>query len=339
MGREVDVKATSDTIHSTGLTSDDVTIGIFPSLLSSPAPHVRTPFGYFGSKQRLATRIASSLPPHNAWVEAFCGSAAVTLVKKPAPIEIINDLDRQVVNFFNQLRSHPEELCKAVELTPYAREEYEITKTLDETPDDLEQARRFLIASMMTVNGAFGSNHSGQNNSGFSYSQSYSRSGVEARVSRWNSLPARLMKVVQRLKNVRVDHRDARELLKMFIDRPATLAYLDPPYLMNRSHGYKMDANEEVFHRELLHLCCRARCMVMISGYDNPLYSSILTRQKGWRRVEMETKTRDTRGKDHSRTEVLWKNRACVSAERKSCVPIRLTAEERKQNKVNPARV
>src|SRR5882672_8010955 len=103
-----------------GLTEKEICIGLAVPGEGSRTPHVRTPFGYFGSKQRLASRIAETLPPHNAWVEAFCGSAAVTLVKKPAPIEIINDVDQQIVNFFRQLRERTNELCRMIELTPYA---------------------------------------------------------------------------------------------------------------------------------------------------------------------------------------------------------------------------
>src|SRR5579859_5414308 len=84
-----------------------------------------SPFGYFGAKKRLALAIAKMLPPHNAWVEAFCGSAAVTMAKAPAPIEIINDADSQIVTVFEQLRKHPDELIRLVEFTPYARAEFE----------------------------------------------------------------------------------------------------------------------------------------------------------------------------------------------------------------------
>ena len=87
------------------------------------AKPVKPPFGYYGAKQRLASRIVNNLPPHNAWVEGFCGSAALTLAKKPAQIEVINDLDGQIVNLFEQLRSNTQALCDAVSLTPYARED------------------------------------------------------------------------------------------------------------------------------------------------------------------------------------------------------------------------
>lgn len=303
-----------------------------------PTGVARSPFGYFGSKQRLAVPIARMLPPHNAWVEAFCGSAAVTMAKKPAPIEIINDADLQIVNVFRQLREHAAELIRLVELTPYAREEFEEAYRRIATSNKLEQARRFLVASMMTVNGAVGRNESGVKHSGFSYSQSYTRNGREARVNRWNSLPDRLRKVVDRLKHIRIEHRDARELFMMFLDRPATLVYLDPPYLTDRKHGYTVDANEKEFHEELLELCCRARCMVLVSAYNNPLYNCFLTERRGWERIAIETHTRDTKGKDLSRTEILWKNRFFVKSASAGRVPIRLTAKEKANHKVNPVR-
>src|SRR2546423_13052363 len=102
-------------------------------------------FGYFGSKRRLAAKIQDRLPPHNAWVELFCGSAAMTLAKRPAPIEIINDINGDVVNFFRQLQSHTSELKNLIYYTPYSRAELELARNHDETITDLERARRFFV--------------------------------------------------------------------------------------------------------------------------------------------------------------------------------------------------
>src|SRR6266487_7023916 len=85
-------------------------------------------FGYFGSKLRIAAKLCGELPPHNAWVELFCGSAAMTLAKKPAPIEVINDINGEIVNFFRQLRDNSDRLLKLLSLTPYAREEFELAR-------------------------------------------------------------------------------------------------------------------------------------------------------------------------------------------------------------------
>lgn len=290
-------------------------------------------FGYFGSKHRIAKKIAHNLPPHHAWVEAFCGSAAITLTKHPAPIEIINDLDGEIINFFQQLRENSSKLCQAVALTPYARQELINARLLSQQSSSLERARRFLISSMMAINGVFG-----EEEGGFSCSQSYSRSGKEARVSRWCNLPERLERIVDRLKMVRIENKDARDLIKMFIDRPATLMYLDPPYLGERSRGYSNDANDEEFHEDLLKLACRAKGMVLISGYESPLYTKILTPRLGWEIVRIETHTQGINGKKSARTEILWKNKQYVLAECSGRVPIVLSDQEKKNGKVNPSR-
>src|SRR5439155_9506858 len=120
-----------------------------------------TAFGYFGSKKRLAVKLCSQLPPHHAWVEMFCGSAALTLAKPPAPIEVINDLDKEIVNVFVQLRKNEKRLCRLIALTPYAREELHRARIPQLKPSDLERARRFLVSSMMAINGVFGGDRGG----------------------------------------------------------------------------------------------------------------------------------------------------------------------------------
>ncbi|MEX2163308.1 MAG: DNA adenine methylase [Sulfuricaulis sp.] len=300
-----------------------------PPTISSSKP----PFGYYGAKQRIASQIIGSLPPHHAWVEGFCGSAAITLAKAPAPIEIINDLDGQIVNVFKQLRENADALCRAVALTPYAREEFHHACMDIPLDNPLEKARRFLVATMMTVNSTVGSPQCG-----FSFSQSYSRNDREARVNRWYNLPDRLAEVVERLRNVRVENRDACELLEMFQDRPATLIYLDPPYFVKRNHKYVIDAQDKAFHEKLLKLCCKSKSMILLSGYDNELYRDRLTKKHGWTQIAISTKTRDTRGRDYERTEILWKNKNLTNAVLKGKVPIRLTKQEKEDNKVNPPR-
>jgi DNA adenine methylase len=294
---------------------------------------VRAPFGYYGAKLRIAKQIVECLPPHNAWVEAFCGSAAITLAKKPAPIEVINDRDDQIINLFEQLRNNSESLCRAVALTPYSRTEFLKARKIRTNLDRLEKARRFLVVTMMTVNATIESK-----NCGFSFSQSYTRENREARVNRWYNLPERLTKVVERLRNIRIENRDARELLRMFANRPATLVYLDPPYFVKRKHGYFIDDNSKDFHVELLEICSKAKCMLLISGYENILYNRLLRRKDGWTKTRIKTYTRNTTGKNFSRTEVLWKNVKFSKAVKTGRVPIRLSAKEKAENKINPLR-
>jgi DNA adenine methylase len=237
------------------------------------------------------------------------------------------------VNLFEQLRNNQEALCRAIALTPYARAEYQKAKEREHDVSPLEKARRFLIATMMTVNGA-----NGGKNAGFSFSQSYSRGGHEARVNRWYKLPERLGLVAERLKSVRIENRDAREIVAMFTDRPATLIYLDPPYNLHRKQRYAIDIVDESFHSDLLRLCCASESMIFVSGYDSDLYNSVLTSGEGWTKKYIPTTTRDTSGKDYPRTEVLWFNRHFTRALDNNRLPVQLSPKEAKLNKVNPRR-
>jgi DNA adenine methylase len=294
---------------------------------------LKAPFGYFGAKQRLASRIVTELPPHNAWVEAFCGSAALTLAKRPAPIEVINDISGDIVNFFSQLRDNATELRRLLKFTPYAREELARAQSRKTGLSDLERARRFFVAAMMAINGSFG-----EAKGGFSFSDSYARRGLEARVSRWKAMPDYLRLIADRLSKVRIENKDAIDLLENYRNRPATLVYLDPPYLGDRMRGYDHDQCSEEFHEILLKAVIRAKCMVFLSGYKSDLYDDYLTSTRGWRKLRIKTTTRGHNGQDSKREEILWFNKQYSNAVKSGRVPVRLSTEEKRNKKLNPER-
>jgi DNA adenine methylase len=291
-------------------------------------------FGYFGSKLRIAAKLRSELPPHNAWVELFCGSAAMTLAKAPAPIEVINDINGEIVNFFRQLRENSDPLRTAISLTPYSRAEFEIARRKGSDLSELERARRFFVAAMMAINGSFGDAPGG-----FSISNSYSRNGREARVNRWNETPAYLSAVADRLKRVRIENQDGLKLFQDFKKRPATLVYFDPPYLGKRLQGYDFDQNTQEFHERLLEDVITANCMVFISGYQHDLYDKYLTPSRGWSKETIAATTKGNNGKSFQRYEVIWFNEAYSLARERDRLPLRLSKEESKNNKVNPKRL
>jgi site-specific DNA-adenine methylase len=66
------------------------------------------------------------LPQTTHYCEPFGGSAAVLLNRKPSPVEMYNDIDGEVVNFFRVLRNQQGELIQAIGLTPFSREEFRL---------------------------------------------------------------------------------------------------------------------------------------------------------------------------------------------------------------------
>ena len=92
-------------------------------------PEMKAVFRYPGSKWTAAAWIVSHFPADYekaVYLEPYFGSGAVFFTKKPSVVETINDLDDEVVNLFQMLRSQPEELAREIELTPYSRREYDL---------------------------------------------------------------------------------------------------------------------------------------------------------------------------------------------------------------------
>ena len=290
-------------------------------------------FGYYGSKLSLAKTIAGSLPPHNCWVELFGGSLALTMAKRRARIEIVNDLDDGVVNVFRQLRDNGERLARLIELTPYARAEFESALEMSQADHDLERARKFLVRAMMSVNGVMAGSRGG-----FSRTDTYSRENREARVNRWVNYPDRLEAVTKRLRDVRIEKKDGIDLLVAFSNKPATLVYIDPPYLANRTLGYKVEAADADFHERLLSQALLCKCMIVISAYESEAYTKLLQSRGGWRSLLLRASTKATNGERLARREVLWFNKFADRALKTNRLGIRLTETESGNDKVNPGR-
>src|SRR5258708_28092876 len=68
------------------------------------------PLSYIGGKNRLAKRVIEIFPEHTTYVEAFAGGAQVFFRKEPSKVEVLNDLDGEIVNFYRVCQQHQDEL-------------------------------------------------------------------------------------------------------------------------------------------------------------------------------------------------------------------------------------
>lgn len=252
---------------------------------------------FYGGKWLLAPWVISHFPDHHTYVEPFAGGASVLLNKEPAPFEVLNDADSNVVNYFRVLRQRPLDLKRAIDFTPFSREE--VYASCEPTEDPLEAARRFHVRAWQTQHGA---PHMGAN--GWRFGR---RGGNDKRsaVDDWNDT-ARLPAIAQRLKNVQVEHDDALKVITRF-DTDRTLFYCDPPYLMStRSdrwarNGYRFEMDDAA-HEQLAAALRSIKGMAVVSGYPSPAYDRLYA---GW--TKRAKKGRSLRnGTSFDRIEVLW---------------------------------
>jgi DNA adenine methylase len=130
---------------------------------------------------------------------------------------------------------------------------------------------------------------------------------MNEQASAWWTCVEGLSAVSARLRRVAILNQPALEVIRQQ-DGPATLYYLDPPYVheTRATPGtYKHEMSEDE-HRELLAAIQRCQGKVLLSGYPNPLYDQEL---RGWRRVDFAIDNKAAAGKTKRRmTEAVWMN-------------------------------
>jgi DNA adenine methylase len=250
------------------------------------------PLRYHGSKWRLAPWIIGHFPPHRMYVEPFSGGAAILLRKRPSQVEIYNDIDERVVNFFRMARSRTSELSTQLLLTPYARSEAITCR--ERSPDPLEDARRSCVLSWQLFGGGQGQWHTA-----FRIQRGSSPNNT---TGIWQRLPLQLPDVAKRLRRVQIENLPALDCIARY-DAPDTLFYLDPPYLqVTRSKWRKSAYRHEMAdpdHIQLADLLHSIEGMALLSGYPSELYDGLYP---DWQRIDTEART--DRGK--TVVESLW---------------------------------
>lgn len=254
---------------------------------------------YPGAKWNCAEWIISHFPAHAHYVEPFFGSGAVFFNKKAARHEVINDLSGDVVNLFRVIRERGEELAALIEMTPWAREEYEQSYTPCDDP--LERARRFVVRVWQAHGGNLHKRPGWANKGNIKDSQF----GFGSTVERWVQLPDRLRTIINRMRFVEIENQPAIDLIRR-LNGVNALIYIDPPYpLSTRSQRMYQHEMTDVDHIALLGALDAHPGPVVLSGYACPLYDDRLTH---WARRTKEVQAE----KGNKRTEVLWLNRVCV---------------------------
>ncbi len=282
------------------------------------AKRLRSPIIWLGGKGNMVAKILPLLPPHKTYVEPFGGGGSILIAKPQSEIEVYNDLDSDLVNFFRVLRDKEkfEKFYQKVCLTPYSREEYNYCRsTWENVDDEIERAYRWFVVARMSFGGHFGH--------GWGYEIKTSTNHMSRSVAAWLSIIDMLPQICERLMRVQIENNDFRKIFETY-DTSETLFYCDPPYILEtrKSGEYKHEMTLED-HKELVNILLNLKGMVVLSGYNHECYKPL--EDNGWIKHEYNVAcsaagcTRQTgilgKGaatKMQPRTEVIWRNPAAV---------------------------
>ncbi len=175
------------------------------------------PLSYIGGKNRLAKRVIEVFPQHTTYVEAFAGGAQVFFRKEPSKVEVLNDLDGEIVNFYRVCQQHYEELLRYFRFAIVSRQWFDLLKAAKpESLTDIQRAARHLYL----LRNCFAS---------LVRNPVYHRNVIQPPSFNLERLPELIENAHKRLARVQIECAPYEEILRRF-DRPTTLFYLDPPY-------------------------------------------------------------------------------------------------------------
>ncbi len=255
---------------------------------------MKTPISYYGGKQSLASAILGLIPAHTTYCEPFFGGGAVFFMKTKSEVEIINDLNQFVVNFYRQAKACFPALQERIQSTPHARQLYRDAMVMYDNPhlfNDLDRAWAFWILC----------------NQGYA-----SKIGAWAFRTSGNSCEKKTMtakarlatgELVTRLDLVQIECTDALYLLRLR-DLDTTFFYLDPPYF-NSNMGHYGGYTEADFE-SLLQACSKLHGKFLLSSYPSDLLSRY-TSEHGWHTIQVVDQVRAS-SKRKQKIEVLTAN-------------------------------
>lgn len=254
-------------------------------------------FSYLGGKFMLVAMLIGFVPPHTTYCEVFGGSASFLLNKKPSKVEVYNDINSDVVNFFRTLRNKPEELLKVLKLTPYARAEFYASRNyIAFEKCDVEKARKFFVKHQQGFAGR-----------GNTYGFAIGKNQALTFANKVDNLKF----IAERLRSVQFENKDYEFMLTHYCKNNDVFAYLDPPYMhetRTKSDDYDFELDDDD-HERMLQLAVKSPAKILISGYGNKLYDKYL---KGWhkKKIDVACSSAYAPGQTEKprRTEVLWWN-------------------------------
>lgn len=222
---------------------------------------ISSPIRWVGGKSRLRKQIVELLPEHTCYVEPFAGAAWVLFAKPPSDVEVLNDIDQELVNFFRVLKEKPEELIMSFEWELVSRAEFERLADLDPTKlTDVQRAHRFYYLIMAGWGGE----------SDYPRFQTSITDGGHGNrlIGALKHLHQKLEPVHKRLRTVIIENLDWRECIQRY-DRATTVMYIDPPYPGNKCN-YAHNMRDWQEHWELSERLKHTQCRWILSSYDVP---------------------------------------------------------------------
>jgi DNA adenine methylase len=287
-------------------------------------PRLRAPVQWFGGKGNMIAKLMRHVPlGGRPYCEPYMGAASLFFARPPAPVEVLNDLDGDLVNLFRCLQDKETfaELKHRLLYTLYSRAEFERALEIlndSSVADPVLRAWAFFVA----LNQGFGGKKpSSIGDWGRTFKTTRNCADT---TNEWMMRLSMLDDWHLRLLRVQIDCRDALEVIRYW-DNPEAVFYVDPPYhpdTRKDKDAYAVEPDHD-HYVQLVEILLNCKGAVVLSGYDHPVFAPLaeagwtMTRYKTACHAVVHARASNVRGKGVARalaprTEVVWANPRAV---------------------------
>ena len=228
---------------------------------------LKTPISYYGGKQTMLKHILPLIPDHNIYTEPFFGGGAVYWAKKPVKCEVINDVNMNIVNFYEVLKHNYFDLRKKVEATLHSRETYKKALIIYESPwlfeDKVVRAWAFYVVTNQGFSCKIGT---------WGYDREKRAHTIQNKIDRFQE------ELSERMRYTQIEQNQAHKVI-LSRDTENTFHYVDPPYI-GTNQGHYGGYTEEHYRRDLDALV-KVKGKFLLSSYPSAVLDEYVEKH-GW---------------------------------------------------------
>ncbi len=197
---------------------------------------LKPPICRMGGKSKLRKTIIEMIPNHTCYIELFFGAGWVYFGKEPSKVEVINDIDKELINLFRMIKYHSPEIERQLEYEFSGRDVFEEYKHCTiEYLTEIHRAVRFLYLITQSFAGRGGV---------YGY-------GTSTKPSPQIFYKNALGELKERLRNTYVENLSFEKIIDKY-DREYSFFFCDPPYVETTGYDNAFGENEHLLLRDKL---------------------------------------------------------------------------------------
>jgi len=255
---------------------------------------LRTPITYYGGKQQLCTTILSLIPEHTLYCEPFCGGAAVFFGKQKSKVEVLNDTNKELINFYKVVQNEFVSLEKEVRITLHSRSMHADAYAIYQNPHLFNEVKRAWALWVLA-----NQSHTSVLNNSWGYERIDNKLSLKTQ----NKKQAFTEELAIRLQNVQIESADACYVIQSR-DYEEAFHYVDPPYVGSCQGHY--DGYTEMDFDKLLSVLANVKGKFLLSSFPDKLLDKYVKENK-WHTKQIEMNCSASSGQK-KKTEVLTAN-------------------------------